>query len=155
MIYKCQIDDFIVYTEKKEELISDKYYIQKNIEKSYGSGYEQTYCPKTRDITIFKCLDYLETTEQRYITLIDNIFDFIEIIEFMKGFSSNKLTTDKIYYRNNFTITMSDISGIKKLNIKFKKNPNSFFLEKMECILLAAKFSKILSRCEAWQEQVQ
>jgi len=101
-----------------------------------------------KEYTLFKIL-YLKK-DQNYYNVLENIFVFIDLVEILKAFSGNRLNTQKEYrIANNFIAKTTQKDGNMYLKLHFKKN--DIYLDKFECSSLAAKFSKILQRCEAWQ----
>jgi len=151
---KFKIDDFIVNTNKGTEQLNDKIAVPTRLSSGKPSGYEWEY--KKRDITVFNSLDLQEKKDGKYYRVITDLFNFIDLIEILKAFSSNKLNTNKKYiFNNKFTAKTAQKDGNITLEIYFRNYSYSLYLDKFECSNLAAKFSKILSRCETWQEQVQ
>ena len=145
------IGDFRVYTEKKTELLSDKIAVPTKL--NNGKPSEYTWEHKSRDLIVFDRLNLLEKDDGKYYKVIDNLFDFIDLIELLKGYISNKLETKKEYSINDhFTAEVVSHDGKTRLKIHFKNYSYSLFLDKFECSSLAAKFGKILQRCEAWED---
>jgi len=152
---RFDIGDFRLYTKKEFEILEETYF--KPVFK-YNSGrpdgYEEVH--KNREFTVFDKLNLLEKKDNKYYRVIDNIFDFIDLIEILKAFSGNKLSTDKIYRINDkFEAKIVTKNKIISLFLYFKNYSYGLFLDKFECSSLVAKFLKILSRCEVWQEQDQ
>ncbi len=151
---KFKIGDFIVLTNKKIEVLQDKIATPKEISSGKPSAYVWKH--KTREFTAFSGLNLLEKKDGKYYRVISDLFDFIDLIEILKAFSSNKLDTSKEYKINDkFTATTAQKDGNISLSIHFKNYSYKLYLDKFECSSLAAKFSKVLQRCEAWQEQQQ
>lgn len=147
------IGDFRVFTEKRIEELSEKIAVPRNIKNGKPSNYDFQY--KTREVTIFVGLNLLEKKDDKYYRVINDLFYFIDLIELLKAFNSNKLDTDKEYQINDsFTAKTASKNGKISLKIHFKNYSYSLFLDKFECASYAAKFSKILQKCETWQEQV-
>ena len=146
------IGDFRVYTKKESEKLNETYYKPIFKYSSKPDGYEEVY--KYREFTIFDKLNLLEKRDNEYHRVINDIFDFIDLIEMLKGFAGNKLTTDKTYNVND-KFEAKIVTKNKKISLAlhFKNYSYNLYLDKFECSSLAAKFSKILSRCEVWQEQ--
>lgn len=145
------IGDFRVYTDTKTEQLQDKIAVPTSIRS--GKPVEYKWKNKTREITVFSGLNLLEKKDNKHYRVLSDVFDFIDIIEILKAFNGNKLDTDKEYNINdNFTATTATKNKKVSLKIHFKNYSYSLFLDKFECSSLAAKFSKILQRCEAWQE---
>jgi len=146
------IDDFIVYTNKKAETLGEQIIVPTSIRSGKPSKYE--WRDKTRDFTAFNSLSFLEKEEKKYYYVISDVFVFIDLIEVLKAFSGNKLNTEKEYnLSNKFTAKIAQKDGDITLKIHFKNYSNSLYLDKFECSSLAAKFSKILQKCEPWQKQ--
>jgi hypothetical protein len=125
---KYDIDDFTVYTYRRTE--------------------------EKREFTIFNGLNLLEKRNKNYYRVINNVFDFIDLIELLKAFNNNKLDTAKEYKISDcFTAKIVQKNKNMSLSIHFTNYSYKLFLDKFECASLAAKFSKILQRCEVWQEQ--
>jgi hypothetical protein len=83
--------------------------------------------------------------------VIDDLFELIDLIEILKGFSGNKLTTNKTYFIGDVTAEVVQKDKVNYLLICFK-DESKLYLDKFECSSLAAKLSKATARCEAWQE---
>jgi hypothetical protein len=147
MIYK--IDNFIVVT--KEKIVETREKIIAPVDIDVGSRKKLIYAKvnKTKNINIFAGLG--QKGDNRF--LIDDLFLFIDFIEVLKAFANNKLNTDKEYnFNDKFTAKVVSKNKIFYLKIRFKKLSFDLFYDKFEATSLSAKFSKILSRCEAWQE---
>jgi len=145
------IGDFRVHTERKTEQLNDKIVVPTSLKSGKPSEYTWEY--KTRDITVFDGLNLLEKKDNKYYRVISDLFDFIDLIEILKTFNGNKLDTGKEYQVNDsFTAKTASKDSKMSLKIHFKNYSYSLFLDKFECSSLAAKFGKILQRCEAWQE---
>lgn len=146
-----KIGDFIVYTDKSKEELSEKVAVPTSLKSGKPSKYE--WQNKTREITVFSKLELREKKDSIYNIALSDIFDFIDLIEVLKAFNGNKLDTDKEYNINDkFTAKTASKNGKISLKLHFKNYSYSLFLDKFECSSLAAKFGKILSRCEVWQE---
>jgi len=151
---KYHIDDFIVTTSKKAEKLKDKIAVPGTI--IQGKPSEFNWENKTREFTIFKYLSLLKKQEEKYYLVISDMFVFIDLIEILRAFTGNKLNVKKEYQiKDNFTANIVQKAGNLYLKIHFKDFPHNLYLDKFECSSLAAKFSKILQRCEPWQEQDQ
>lgn len=149
---KYRIGDFRVITTQKTENLQGKIAVPTAIEGGRVGGYE--FKNKTREFTVFQQLNLLEKKDGKYYRVINDIFDFIDLIELLKAFVSNKLELSKEYQiSDSFTAKIAQIDGNIRFKIHFKNYTYSLFLTKFECNSLSAKFSKILQRCEAWQEQ--
>lgn len=145
------IGDFTVYTERKTEQLNEQIAVPTSLKSGKPSEYKWEY--KTRDLSIFEGLNLLEKKDGKRYRVISDMFDFIDLIELLKGFNGNKLDTDKEYQiSDSFTAKTASKNGKMSLKIHFKNYSYSLFLDKFECSSLAAKFGKILQRCEAWQE---
>jgi len=157
---KFNLGDFIVFTERKTEKtkirIKNKDKIPNKISSSILSYYDEEEDDgeyKTREFSVFSHLNLINQKEKKYHKVIDNIFDFIDLIELLKAFNGNKLDTSKTYHiKDLFTAETAQKDGNISLSIQFKNYSYKLYLDKFECASLAAKFSKILSKCEAWQE---
>lgn len=154
-----KIDDFIVRTDTEIIQLEEKIITPTKL--SYNKKPEEYKIKnKTKEITVFHHLSYLEKNDKKYYSVISDLFVFIDLIEVLKAFNSNKLNTNKKYnLSDKFTAEIAqdkrDIAQDKRdinLKIHFKNYSNSLYLDKFECSSLASKFSKILSRCEVWQE---
>jgi hypothetical protein len=95
---------------------------------------------KKRMIKIFEDISY-----NSYM-VIDNLFDFIEFIELLKAFSSNKLNTERTYKFKYYEAKIVNKNKIFNLCLYLQKD--KIFLDKFETSSLAAKFSKILQKIE-------
>jgi len=103
---------------------------------------------KEKEIIVFSELCY--GVEERPV-IQNNIFQLIDFIELLKAFSSNKLQQKKDYRINeNIVGRIGMKNGFVTLRLDFLHyDPIRF--EKYECSALAAKLSKILSKCEPWR----
>ena len=153
---RFDIGDFRVYTKKISEKLDETYYkpIFKYSSSSRPDAYEEVN--KTREFTAFDGLNLKEKKDNKYYNVINNIFDFIDLIEILKAFAGNRITTNKNYNIND-KFEAKIVTKDKKISLflHFKNYSDNLYLDKFECSSLAAKFSKILSRCEVWQEQDQ
>ena len=146
------IGEFRLHTEKKIEQLSEQIAVPTSIKSGKPNEYKWQY--KTREITVFSRLNLLEEKEGIYYQVIDDIFEVIDLIELLKAFSSNKLDTTKTYkIGNSFTAKTASKNGNMSLSILFAGYSYKLYLDKFECSSLAAKFGKILQRCEVWQER--
>lgn len=142
---------FRVYTRKESEELNERIAVPTSLRSGKPSEYEWQH--KTREITVFAGLNLLEKENNKYYRVVHDIFDFIDLIELLKAFSSNKLDTEKEYNINDkFTAKTAQKNGKISLKLHFKNYSYKLYLDKFECSSLAAKFGKILSRCEVWQE---
>ena len=147
-----KIGDFRFYTKKITEQSNEQIAIPTTIKFGKPTEYEMQY--KTREITVFSALALLEKEDGKYYKVIDDVFELIDFIELLKAFIGNKLITKKTYkIGDSFTATTATKNGNMSLSILFTGYSSKLYLDKFECSSLAAKFSKILQRCEAWQEQ--
>jgi len=152
---KFKIDDFIIYLEKKKEIFDENDLVSKPKKLSYSKSKIELYelVPRSRDFTVFSHLNFREERDGKYYSVISDVFVFIDFVEVLKAFSGNKLNTEKEYnLSNKFTAKITQKDKNIYLKIHFKNYSNSLFLDKFECSSLAAKFSKILQKCEPWQE---
>ena len=151
MIFK--FNDFIIQVESKITETNEKVIAPIGLEK-YSSKPIMGWKYRTREITIFDSLAFKNKGDKKYYAVISDIFVFIELIEILKAFNGNKLNISKEYnISGKFTAKTTQKDSEIFLKIHFKNYSNSLFLDKFECSSLAAKFTKILNRCEAWQEQ--
>lgn len=151
---KFKIGDFTVLTTKKEDILDTFIFIPTAIVDEKPGEYEQRY--KTKEFTIFDGLNLLEKSDGKNYNVISDLFDFIDLIEVLKAFNGNKLDTDKEYQiSDSFIAKTASAKGKMSLSIHFKNYSYKLYLDKFECSSLAAKFSKILQRCEVWQDQDQ
>lgn len=149
---RFEIDDFIVSTDSKIVELSEQIIVP--IKLSYNKKPEEFAIKnKTKEITVFSNLYFFEKEEEAYYSVITDMFVFIDLVEILKAFSSNKLDTKKEYnLSDRFTAKIAQKNGNISLKIHFKNYSNSLYLDKFESSSLAAKFTKIIQRCEAWQE---
>ncbi len=147
-----KIDNFIVETENKTLYLDEKIPKPQSIEKGRTTDFKWKH--KTKEITVFSSLSLFENEDKKHYVVISDLFVFIDLIELLKAHNGNKLDTGKKYnFANIFKAKLSQEKGKITLQIHFKNHYASLFLDKFECSILVAKFSKILQRCEAWQEQ--
>ena len=157
---RFEVGDFRVYTKKEVEELYETY-LKPVINPDFNSQYikktdKYIETNKRREFTVFDRLKLLETEDNKYYTVIADLFDFIDLIEILKAFAANKLDTEKIYNINNkFTAKVAQKDKKTSLSLHFENYSYKLYLDKFECSSLAAKFSKILSRCEAWEEHQQ
>lgn len=146
-----KIDDFIVITEQKTEELSERIAVATDIRHEKPINFK--FKNKQRNFTAFEGLNLLEKKDKKYYRVISDIFVFIDLIEILKAFNGNKLDTNKDYQiANSFKAKIAQKNQTINLKILFMGFSYALYLDKFECSSLAAKFSKILSRCEAWQE---
>ena len=154
---RFDIGDFRVYTKKEVEELYETY-LKPVIKPDFDSQYikksdKYIEVNKTREFTVFDGLNLLEKKDDKYYRVISDLFDFIDLIEILKAFAANKLDTEKIYNINNkFTAKVAQKDKKTSLSLHFKNYSYKLYLDKFECSSLAAKFSKILSKCEAFQD---
>lgn len=142
---------FRVYTRKESEELNESIAVPTSIMSKKPSEYKWQH--KKREFNVFDGLNLKEKKDGKYYRVINDIFDFIDLIELLKAFSSNKLDTEKEYNINDkFTAKTASKNGKISLKLHFKNYSYKLYLDKFECSSLAAKFGKILSRCEVWQE---
>jgi len=147
-----KFNDFIVQIESKTIETDEKIIAPVELER-YSSKPKMGWKYKTKEITIFDSLAFKNKADKKYYVVISDIFVFIDLVEILKAFNGNKLNTEKEYkISDKFTAKTAQKNGDMYLKIRFKNYSNSLFLDKFECSSLAAKFSKILNRCEVWQE---
>jgi len=146
---RFEIGDFAVKIEKKVEYLEDKVAVPKEIKLGRPAGFK--LINKKRHLTVFDGLGLFDAESDYHVQVIYNLFDFIDLIEVLKAFNSNKLDTNKEYNINNkFTAKIAKKDEKITLKLQFENHPNIIYLDKFECSSLAAKFSKILQKCEAW-----
>jgi len=153
MIFKID-NNFLVITSRTTEKLKETIIVPQTIQN--GKPFDYKNIPKTREFTTFTKLRLLHEGRQKFYAVITNIFNFIDLIEILKAYSSKKLDTENTYKPNDsFSAKVSQKNGKPSLEIRFKAWDYSQFFDRIECNILAAKFSKILQRCEPWQEQDQ
>jgi len=149
---RFEVGDFAVKIEKKVEYLEDKIAVPGEIKLDRPARFK--LINKKRYLTIFVGLGLFDAESDYHIQVIYNLFDFIDLIEVLKAFNSNKLDTNKEYNINNkFTAKIATKDKEITLKLQFENHPNIIYLDKFECSSLAAKFGKILQRCEVWQER--
>jgi len=149
MIFK--FNNFITVIENEKIELREKVAVAISINNGKPSNYKMLN--KTREITVFKILSYLNLEDKKSYRVIDDIFDFIDLIEILKAYAGKRLEKDTIYKLKQFTAKIAFKNDIPKIKITFNNFKNHLLLDKFECSSLAAKFQKITQRCEAWQEQ--
>ena len=92
---KYEFNNFVITTEIEKLVLPDQFVAAKSIKNGKPFNYKLIH--KTKQITVFESLNIDN------ISLISDIFELIDLIEILKAFSSNKLTTDKEYQFNNFS----------------------------------------------------
>jgi len=148
-----KINDFHVVTAQRIVELEETYFKPSKLSSSGAKIEKYVKVNKTREITVFNHISFYEQADETYYSVIDDVFIFIDFVEILKAFSNKKLDTNREYkIADAFTAQTAQSSGEIYLKIDFKNFSNSLFLDKFECSSFAAKFSKILQRCEAWQE---
>ena len=160
---RFKFNNFEVNTEQLKIELDELY--TKPLELEYNNARVRKYelVNKTKQITIFSNLKLFIKSRSYQKIVIDDLFEFIALIEILKAFSANKLDIEKKYREDSFTgeIVQKNKKFYLKIDLTdlewndFVSDSDSdyvLFLDKFECTSLAAKFSKILSRCEVWQE---
>ena len=147
-----EFDNFKVFTTNTHEQLEETYF--KPYFSKYGTkpeGYKEVH--KIREFTVFNGLNFKEEQDGKFYRVINDLFDFIDLIEVLKAFTGNKLDTDKTYkISDRFTAKIVQKNQKIYLSIHFTNYSNKLYLDKFKASSLSAKFSKILSRCEPWQE---
>jgi hypothetical protein len=141
MIFK--IKDFIVITDKKIEQLNEQYLKPSEIKNDKASGLRWEY--KLREFNAFIDFYYIKNK------IISDIFEFIEFIELLKAFSSKKLEHNT-EYKINRIVSARIVQKDRIYSLQITFHNQKIYLSYFECSSLAAKLSKVLQRCEAWQE---
>ena len=140
---KFNFNDFTVIAKQKNKIYSDeKIAIPTEIKNGKPHNYEIKH--KTKTYSIFTSVIYKNDV------FIDDIFDFIDLVEILKAFSSNKLNPDKKYKFNNFDAKLTKQKNVFYLHFEIKEE-HKLYLDKFEATALAAKFSKILQKLDIFQ----
>ncbi len=138
-----EIGNFKVITRKQIEQLNEQIIVPYEIRNDKPANYTVNY--KTREFTIFHQLSYKD------ILITEDLFNFIALIEAIKGFAGNRFMDGKTYIINkNISVKMTQQNKQKYLNLKFLRY--SLYLDKLECSILSSQLSKIIQKCEAWQE---
>jgi len=142
---KIKIDDFtfFLYKKKVEQKTLDQIsaIAEFNVYDNSPKKHKRAY--KSKEITTFGGMFYLG------ILILKDIFDFIALNEAIKGFAGNRYTSSKKYKITDYiTANMIDSKGLKML--KLTMNDQELLLDKLECSILSAKFSKIIQKCDLW-----
>jgi len=145
-----RFDNYIVYTERKEESLNEQIALPQKIISGKPSNYIWQY--KARSFVTFQLFAMRFSTTQKFHNIFNNIFDMIDFIEILKAFSGKKLEQKKEYILNNIKVKVAQKDGVSYLKIMFQYN--TIFLDKFEAITLSSKLNKIISKCEPeqWQE---
>lgn len=141
-------DNFAILLEQKSIKLNEKIAVPQSIKNGKTTDFKLEN--KTKNITILEAFAYFKNSEEQYIILTKNLFEVIEFIEILKGYSSKKLDPNKEYELAFFSAKIVTKNDIDKLRISFSFD--DFLLDKIECNILAAKIQKTISRCEPWQE---
>ncbi len=155
MIKVYKIDDFFLKTEVKKEIFEEKTTLPIKLSYQKTKVEEYELLNQFRRYTAFKSLSYRESDSEHY-QVIDDLLDMIELVEMLKSFNGNKLNVHKAYTNPKFSAkVVIQEKEEPYLSIIFTNFDRSLNLDKFECAALAAKFSKILQKCEIepWQEQ--
>lgn len=143
------IDNFYITIENTTKEFENEQYRMTKATKNSSSKYNFEYA-KVPD---YKNYEFMNTfgfiTPQYLYTLTNEILDVIEFIEILKAFANNKLTSGKLYELSFFTAKYKNCEESKTtiLSIKFF---NDLFIkyDKAEALILSAKLSKAISKCE-------
>jgi hypothetical protein len=153
---RFKFNDFIVFVEEQKIEKDEKYLhpIKLNSDKTRVREYELRN--RVKEFIAFTGLSFLDKEDEKFYIVISDLFDFIEFVELLKAFSSKKLVPEETYnISDKLEARIARKNGVSYLSIQFKNYSDKLFLGKFQCSSLAAKFSKILSRCEPWQESDQ
>ena len=104
-----EINNFKIETAKKIEYLIDEILVPQNIIKGKPAKFNWEH--KTREFVFFTNLYLKEEKDNEFRCVINDVFNFIDLIEVLKAFSSKKLNIDKVY---DFKYDLADIS-IKEL----------------------------------------
>ena len=142
---KIKIDNFtfFLYKKKEEQKTLDQIsaIAEFNVYDNTPREYKKTF--KSKEIVTFAGMYY------RNILALEDIFDFIALNEAIKGFAGNRYTSSKKYKITDYiTANMIDSKGLKILKLTI--NDQELLLDKLECSILSAKFSKIIQKCDLW-----
>ena len=154
---KYRIDNFEIRTKVIEEKTGGQIAVPTSLKNDRPSEY--SWQDKTRNVTVFFELNLKGLKDGKYYRVISDMFIFIDFIEILKAFNTNKLDTSLIYtignsiIGNSFTAKTVQKNGYTRLFISFTNHQRELYLNKFDCSSLAAKFGKILQKCEAWQDQ--
>jgi hypothetical protein len=147
----------IVVTEQKKVELDEKTAVPTEIRSSKPSDYEFRH--KTREFSVFSGFYIYDSFHENYCKVIDDLFTIIDLVELLKAFNGNKLDANKDYYEivdfENTILCKAEVvskDGRMSLRVWFAALKESFYIDKFECSSLAAKLTKILQKCEAWQE---
>lgn len=150
---RYEIGNFIVYVDKCEETdYRKRIAVPTEIKNGEPANYKWKY--RTRKFITFNRLEIFNKVTQGYTEVTSDIFTFIDLIEILRAFATNKLIAGKMYQiSNSFAARLVRKDGNIILGIHFEGLLYTLFFDKFECSSLASKFSKILQRCEVRQEQ--
>ena len=147
------IGNFYILIQNTTKEFNNEQYRMTNATKNNLSKYNFEYA-KVPD---YKNYEYMDTfgliKSQDTFVLTNEILDVIEFIEILKAFANNKLTSGKLYELSFFTAKYKNCEETKTtiLSIKFF---NNFFIkyDKTEALILSAKLTKVISKCEVMFE---
>ena len=133
-----KFNNFIVYTKQKTVLLEEKIAAPQKIERGKTTNFE--WENKTKEITIFDALDLLDKKEGEYYRVINDLFDFIDLVEILKAHAGNKLDIEKEYKFNKFFAKFAQKDRKKYISIHFKNYSYKLYFDQFE-----AKLHDILS----------
>ena len=137
MIFK--FNNFAVTTSAGRIQTDEQIAVPNSISNGKPSDYKFEY--KTRQIQIFKSLYY------RSKKIVITVFDFIDFIELLKAFNSNKLNSEKTYKFSTYDAKVVSKEKIFYLCLIIP-GEKKLYLDKFEASSLAAKFGKILQKLD-------
>jgi predicted P-loop ATPase/GTPase len=148
----------IVVTEQKTIELDEEIIVPTKIG-GYNKPSDYEFRHKTREFSVFSGFYIYDSFHEKYCKVIDDLFMIIDLVELLKAFNGNKLDANKDYYEivdfENTILCKAEVvskDGKISLRVWFEKLKESFYIDKFECSSLAAKLTKILQKCEAWQE---
>lgn len=143
------IDNFYISIENTTKEFENEQYRMTKAIKNSSSKYNFEYA-KVPDYKNYEFMNTFGFMNSQYsFILTHEILDVIEFIEILKAFANNKLTSGKLYELSFFTAKYKNCEETKTtiLSIKFF---NNFFIkyDKTEALILSAKLTKVISKCE-------
>jgi hypothetical protein len=142
------IDNFYITIENTTKEFENEQYRMTKATKNSSSKYNFEYA-KVPDYKNYEFMNAFGYINSQYLTLTNEILDVIEFIEILKAFANNKLTSGKLYELSFFTAKYKNCEESKTTILSIKLSTDLFIkYDKAEALILSAKLSKAISKCE-------
>ena len=143
------IDNFYITIGNTTKEFENEQYRMTNATKNNSSKYNFEYA-KVPDYKNYEFMNTFGFINSQYsFMLTHEILDVIEFIEILKAFANNKLTSGKLYELSFFTAKYKNCEESKTTILSIKLFNDLFIkYDKAEALILSAKLSKAISKCE-------